>query len=96
MQIHRHIGKPKGIIKKKEDLTVKITFTGSEALEHWIIINIDDIYINEFLDHVEKLRQNKFINKMQCTANTIFIFQNAGIFGRALWLTILYNNLDML
>jgi hypothetical protein len=70
---------PKGIIKKKEDLSVKISFTGNGTLEHWIIINIDDTYINEFLDHVEKLRQNKFMNKMLCTANTIFIFQNAGI-----------------
>ena len=53
------VSRPKGIIKKKEDLTVKITFTGNDALEHWIIINIDDRYIKEFLDHIEKLRQKE-------------------------------------
>lgn len=53
------VSKPKGIIKKKEDLTVKITYASNDTLEHWIIINIDDRYIKEFLDHIEKLRQKE-------------------------------------
>ena len=53
------VSRPKGIIKKKEDLAVKITFTGNDTPEHWIIINIEDQYIKEFLDHIEKLKQKE-------------------------------------
>lgn len=53
------ISRPKGIIKKKEDLAVKISFTGHDTLEHWIVINIEDQYIKEFLDHIEKLKQKE-------------------------------------
>src|ERR671918_427280 len=53
------VSRPKGIIKKKEDQAVRIAFTGNDTLEHWIIIDIDDKYIREFLDHTEKLRQKE-------------------------------------
>ncbi len=55
----QEISETKGRIKKKEDLMVKIVFN-TDNLDYWIIIDLEEKYIQEFLDNIKLIKQKEF------------------------------------
>ncbi|MGA9845721.1 MAG: zinc ribbon domain-containing protein [Nitrososphaeraceae archaeon] len=50
-----------GTIIKKQDLMLKLTFNGmSDNLEHSVIINIEDKYVQGFINAIETVRQKEY------------------------------------
>jgi ribosomal protein L40E len=53
------ISEAKGLFRKKDDLMLKITFVDNDNSERWLVMNMEDEYIQEFHDRVGALKQKE-------------------------------------
>jgi ribosomal protein L40E len=72
------ISEKKGTFRKKEDLMLKITFRDIDNSERWLIMNMEDEYIQEFLDRVQALKQ-KESDELYWTRHSLILQDNSGL-----------------
>ncbi len=53
------ISETKGLFRKKEDHMLKITFRADDNSERWLVMYMEDEYVEEFVNRVQALKQKE-------------------------------------
>jgi hypothetical protein len=72
------ISETKGLFRKKEDHMLKITFRAEDNSERWLVMDMEDEYVEEFVNRVQALKQ-KESDELYWTRRSLVLQDNLGL-----------------
>jgi hypothetical protein len=72
------ISETKGLFRKKEDRMLKITFRANDNSERWLVMDMEDEYVEEFVNTVQALKR-KESDELYWTRRSLVIQDNLGL-----------------